>query len=98
MPLRRFVAMCSSTSSALPLSLLQELLELRLEGRSHLEEVADDSVVGDLEDRSLGVLVDRADHLGRPHARQVLDGPGDAEAQVELRRDGPPRLADLEAV
>src|SRR5262245_14922872 len=77
---------------------LQELLELLLEQRGHLEEVAHDAVVRDLEDRRLGILVDGADHLGCPHSRQLLDGPRDAEAQVELRRDRAARLADLEAM
>src|SRR5262249_53414028 len=66
---------------------LQELLELRREQRGDLEQVSHDPVVGDLEDRRLRVLVDRADHLRGPHPGQVLDGPGDPEPHVELRRD-----------
>jgi len=83
---------------AFPRLFLQQFLELLFQQGRHLEEVAHDAVVGDLEDGRLGVLVHRADHLGGPHPRQVLDGARDAEAQVELRRDGPSRLADLEAV
>src|SRR3979490_1820632 len=77
---------------------LQELFELFGEERSDLEEVADDAVVGDLEDRRLGILVDRADHLRRAHAGQVLDGAGNPEAQIELGRDRAAGLADLEAM
>src|SRR5713226_7615071 len=77
---------------------LQELLELLLERRGNLEEIAHDAEIRNLEDRRLGVLVDGADHLGGAHTRQVLDGARDAEAQIQLRRDGPPRLPDLEAV
>src|SRR3990172_241312 len=98
-----WIIFCSSVSSTCILFpdqklFLQELFEFLLQQGRPLEEVAHDAVVGDLEDRRLRVLVDGADHLGRPHPRQVLDGARDAEAQVELRRDGAPRLADLEAV
>src|SRR5450756_68414 len=62
------------------------------------EQVADDAEVGDLEDRGLGVLVDRDDRLGGLHACPVLDGAGDADRDVQLRRDGLAGLADLELV
>src|SRR5262245_28307313 len=56
----------------------------RLDDRRHdLEQVPDDPVVGDLEDRRIGVLVDRDDRVGALHADQVLDGARDAERQVE---------------
>src|SRR6202011_810638 len=64
--------------------------------RRDLEQVADHAVVGDLEDRRLFVLVDRDDRLRRLHAGAVLDRPGDAERDVELRRDRLTGLADLE--
>src|SRR5262249_52677770 len=76
----------------------QPPLELRGQRRHHLEQVGDDSVVGDLEDRRFGILVDGHDHLRRPHAREVLDGARHTEAKVELGGDGPSRLADLKAV
>src|SRR5262249_35586346 len=76
----------------------QQPLELRGQRRHHLEQVGDDSVVGDLEDRRFGILVDGHDHLRRPHAREVLDGARHTEAKVELGGDGPSRLADLKAV
>src|ERR1700682_5359556 len=98
-----WIIFCSSVSSTSTMRLdcelfFEQLLEFLLQQGRDLEEVAHDAVVGDLEDRRLRVFVDGADHLGRPHARKVLDGARDAEAQVQLRRDGPPRLADLEAV
>src|SRR5262249_46400992 len=77
---------------------LQQPLELRGQRWHHLEQVGDDSVVGDLEDRRFGILVDGHDHLRRPHAREVLDGARHTEAKVELGGDGPSRLADLKAV
>src|SRR2546426_5065489 len=78
--------------------LFQELLELFRELRHDLEEVGDDPEVGDLEDRCLRVLVHGDDDFRGPHPRQVLDRARDAEAQIELRRDGPAGLADLEPV
>src|SRR6478672_3737820 len=66
--------------------------------RDDLEQVADDAVVRQLEDRRLVVLVDRDDRLGRLHAGPVLDRAGDAERDVQLRGNGLTGLADLELV
>src|SRR4051812_30659918 len=63
-----------------------------------LVEVADDAEVGELEDRGVGVLVDRHDVLGALHADLVLDRARDAGRQVELRRDRLAGLADLRRV
>ena len=66
-----------------------------IDRRNDLEQVADDAVVGDLENRRVGILVDRDDRVRALHADQVLDGAGDAEREVQLRRDGLPGAADL---
>ncbi len=58
---------------------------------SDLEQVADDAVVGDLEDRGVGVLVDRDDHLRRRHPGEMLDGAGDPAGDVERRATRPCR-------
>src|SRR3954463_16469925 len=63
-----------------------------------LVEIAHDAEVGELEDRGVRVLVDRHDVLGVLHADLVLDRAGDARGQVQLRRDGLARLADLRGV
>src|SRR3954447_7316792 len=60
-----------------------------------LVEVADDPEVGELEDRGVGVLVDRHDVLRGLHPHLVLDRARDPRGQVQLRRDGLARLADL---
>src|SRR6187549_1686268 len=53
--------------------------------RGHdLEQVADNAVVGDLEDRGVGVFVDRDDRVRTLHADEMLDGARDAERHVEL--------------
>src|SRR5882672_4848505 len=78
----------------LPLALGELLGELRRDR----EQVTDHAEVGELEDRRFGVLVDGDDRLGRLHAGPVLDGPGDADRDVELRRHGDPGLADLHLV
>ena len=72
----------------------ERLFELRQDG----EEVADEAVVGDLEDRRLLVLVDGDDDLRVLHAGEMLDGAGDADRDVELRRDDLAGLADLPVV
>src|SRR3954463_11705062 len=63
-----------------------------------LVEVAHDAEVGELEDRGVRVLVDRHDVLRGLHADLVLDRARDAGRQVQLRRDGLARLADLRGV
>src|SRR5699024_7554279 len=64
--------------------------------RGDVEQVADDAVVRDLEDRGLLVLVHRDDRLGRLHSGSVLDRAGDPERDVQLGRDRLAGLADLE--
>src|SRR5580765_2944966 len=64
-----WIIFCSSPSSVFTAgSFLEELLEFRGEQRRDLEQIAHDAVVGDLEDRRLGILVDRADHLRGAHS------------------------------
>src|SRR5712691_8063675 len=95
---RRLPRLRLVVASQLEKLFLKKLFEFLLQEGRDFEEVAYDAVVGDLEDRRFRILVDGADHFRRPHAREMLDGAGDAEAQVELRRDGASGLADLEPV
>src|SRR5919106_4685349 len=71
-----------------------ELLELL----GDLEEIGDGAVVGDVEDRSLGIRVDGDDGAARLHAGQVLHGAGDAHGEVDLRLHSLARLAHLARV
>src|SRR5207302_9373880 len=63
--------------------------------RNDVEQVADYAVIGDLEDRSLGVFVDGDDGARAFHAHDVLDGAADAERQIKLGSDGLAGAADL---
>src|SRR5216684_4368268 len=63
-----------------------------------LEEVADDAIVGHLEDRRFLVLVDRHDGLAVLHAGEVLDRAGDADGDIEVGRHDLAGLADLVVV
>src|SRR2546426_8169470 len=63
--------------------------------RDDVKQIADDSVVGHLEDRRVLVLVDRDDDFRRAHPRQVLDRARDADGDVERGADGFARLAHL---
>src|SRR5579883_47043 len=56
--------------------------------RDDFEQIPDDSVVGDLENRSVGVLIDRDDGFRALHADQVLYSSGNSDGHVDLRRDG----------
>ena len=63
-----------------------------------LEQVAHQADVGHLEDRRLAILVDGDDGARVLDARQVLDGTGDADRHVQLRRDDLAGLPDLHLV
>src|SRR5690606_8585731 len=71
------------------------LAQLGGELRDDLEQITDQTVVGDLEDRRLLVLVDRDDDLAVLHPGEVLDGAGDADCDVQVRRDDLAGLPDL---
>jgi len=51
-----------------------ELGQLFVHLRDRLEQVCDQSVIGDLEDRCFFVLVDRGDDFRVLHASQMLNG------------------------
>src|SRR5438477_2223268 len=72
--------------------------DLGRQPRHDLEQVAHDAVVRDLEDRRVLVPIDGDDGLGRAHAGEVLNGPGDADRDVETRAHRLPGLADLRTV
>src|SRR6185503_4737969 len=59
------------------------------------KEVADDSDVGDLEDRGFGILVDGNDGAGILDTRQVLDRAGNTDRDVQFGRDDLAGLAHL---
>ena len=63
-----------------------------------LEQIGHEADVRDLEDRRLRVLVDRDDRARVLDARDVLDRAGDADGDVELRRDDLARLTHLQLV
>src|SRR5439155_25435298 len=77
-----------------PVALLDELGQLR----DDLMQVADDAEIREFEDGRVGILVDRDDHTRALHAHLVLDRARDATRDVELRSDGPSRLADLRRI
>jgi hypothetical protein len=62
------------------------------------EEIADEAVIGDLEDRRLLVLVDGDDDLRILHAGEMLDRAGDADRDVEVGRHDLAGLADLPVI
>src|SRR5579872_1895125 len=76
-------------------SMLGALGELGVERRYDLEEIAHKTVIGDLEDRRVLVLVDRDDDLRILHPGQMLDRARDPDRDVKLRRDDLAGLADL---
>src|SRR5688500_3967033 len=77
---------------------LPRLADRGRESRHDLQGIADDPIVGDLENGRLLVTVNGHDGLCRPHARQVLDGPGDTNSNIERGTDRTASLADLVAL
>ncbi len=71
-----------------------QLLQLR----DCFEQIRYQTVIGHLEDRRFFVLVDRNDHLGVLHARQMLDRAGDTDRDVQLWRNDLAGLTDLHVV
>src|SRR5208282_3632874 len=66
--------------------------------RDNLGYVADNTQVGDREDRGLAVLVDGDDVLGSLHAHHVLSRARDAASDVDSRLHRFAGLANLERV
>src|ERR1700729_2919240 len=78
-----------------PCVFLRLFFEFGEDGGNELRDVADDTVVGDLEDGGLGVAVNGNDDLAFVHAGEMLDCAGDTDGDVELGLDGFSGLADL---
>mmetsp|Transcript_20410 Transcript_20410/g.56790 ORF Transcript_20410/g.56790 Transcript_20410/m.56790 type:complete len:227 (+) Transcript_20410:979-1659(+) len=64
----------------------------------HIKQIRLQSVVRNLEDRSIRIRVDRHDRFGILHAGQVLDGTGDTAGDVQIRRHHLARLPHLPIV
>src|SRR5438034_176572 len=60
-----------------------------------LMQIAHQAISRNLEDRRVGVFVDRDDNPGILYARQMLDRAGDAKRDVQLGRDDLAGLSDL---
>src|ERR1700693_1887454 len=71
------------------------LLDFLGQRRDHIEQIADNSVICDLEDGCLHVLVDRHDSACTLHAHNMLDGAADAERNIKLRSNRLPGPADF---
>ena len=62
----------------------ESLLQLVGHFRNSLEEIGDESVISDLENWRLRVLVDGHDRLRVLHSGQVLDGARDGDGNVQI--------------
>src|SRR5688572_4746299 len=78
--------------------LTPDFAKLRREFGQGLIKVGNQPVIGDLEDRCFLILVDGDDHLGILHAGQMLDRAGNADRNVEVRRNYLAGLSDLPVV
>src|SRR3989304_5855046 len=78
-----------------PIRATTTFLQLLNQRGNELEDVRDDAVVRDLENRSARARVDREDEPGILHAGDVLHRPADSARDVQLRPHGLPALAYL---
>ena len=63
--------------------------------RHQFKQIANQAVIGDLEDRRIGILVDGDDDFRLLHPGKVLDGAGNTDGDVKLRGDDLAGLTDL---
>ena len=63
--------------------------------RHDFKQIPNQPVIRHLEDRCIGILVDGDDDFRFLHPGQMLDGAGDADREVKLRRNDLAGLADL---
>src|SRR5690625_2998053 len=73
-------------------------LEILLQFREDLEQIADESYVGDLEDRRVRIRVDGDDRAGVLDAGKMLDRPRDAHRDIETRGNDFAGLPHLQIV
>src|SRR6478672_453292 len=78
-----------------PASSIPCLFQLGVELWQDGEQIADEAVIGNLEDRGLGILVDGDDDFRIFHAGEMLYGAGNADGDVKLWRHHLAGLADL---
>src|SRR5215470_4023347 len=79
-------------------SLLSELADGLCQFGNHLIEIRDQTVICNLEDRRILVLVDRDDDFGVLHAGEMLNCAGDADRDIKFRSDHLAGLPDLPVV
>ena len=76
----------------------KSLLQLLRQLRHLLKQIPNQSNIRNLEDRRIGILVNRSNNLTILHTRQVLNSTRDTRTQVQLRCDVLTRLSDLQTV
>ena len=71
-------------------------LEFFGQKRNDLVEITDDTIVSDIEDRCVFILVNSDDVIGFFHTCDMLDGTGDTDCKVDLRTNRLTGLSYLE--
>src|SRR5258705_5270196 len=79
-------------------SLLSEFAERFGQFGNRLIEIGDQTVIGDLEDRRILVLVDRDDHLGVLHAGEMLNRAGNTDGDIQFGRNHLAGLPNLPVI
>ena len=71
------------------------LAKLFFKRRHGIEKIGHQPVIGNLENRRFIILVDGDNHLTVFHAGKMLNGPGNANRNIKVRRDDLAGLANL---
>ena len=71
-------------------------LQLFCQQRHYLVQITNDTIVGDIEDRCILILVDGNDDIGLFHAGNMLDRTGNTDCEVNMRTDSLTSLANLQ--
>ena len=90
--------LCKGTRTRVPAKVPVSLTGCQRQFRKNLEQVANQSDVRNLKDRRFLILVDRHNRAGVLDAGHVLNGPGNADRNIEIRRNDLAGLADLQFV
>src|SRR3954447_3354310 len=86
-----FVSLCKLRASYILLRLLDRVYQFWY----YLEQIADNPIICDFENGSIGIFIDRDDRARTLHSHQVLDRTGDADRHIHLRSDGLSRAPHL---
>src|ERR1035438_1099234 len=92
---KSYKVLATAGGTPCPTTWLFGLLERCDQFRHHLEQIADNPIVGNFENRSIRIFIDGYDGARPLHPHQVLNRTGDADGHVQLGTHGLSRTTHL---